>query len=88
MSTVTTPWGRARVIDQLEIPQQAGEREFASLVQLLEAEGGEQLVRFAYTTGGVARRGPVTLRAADLEQLRAGLRDRREIARALGVRPR
>jgi hypothetical protein len=76
------------VVDQLEIPQQAGERAFASLVQLLEADGGEQLVRFAYTTGGVARRGPVTLRAVDLELLRVGLRERREIARALGVRPR
>jgi hypothetical protein len=76
------------VVDELEIPQQAGERAFASLIQLLEADGGEQLVRFAYTTGGVARRGPVTLRAVDLELLRAGLRERREIARVLGVRPR
>jgi hypothetical protein len=88
MATIATPWGRARLVEQLEIPQEAGERAFATLVQLLEADGGERLVRFAYTTGGVARRGPVTLRAADLELLRAGLRDRREIARALGVRPR
>jgi hypothetical protein len=76
------------VIEELEIPQHAGERTFSSLVQLLEVEGGERLVRFAYATGGVGRRGPVTLRAADVEALRAGLRDRREIARALGMRPR
>jgi hypothetical protein len=88
MGSVTTPWGRARIVEELQLPQQAGERSFASLVQLLEVDGGERLVRFAYTTGGSVRRGPVTLRASDLEQLRAGLRERKEIARALGLRPR
>ena len=76
------------MVEELEIPQHAGERTFSSLVQLLEVDGGERLVRFAYATGGVGRRGPVTLRAVDLEVLRAGLRERREIARALGMRPR
>ena len=42
-------------------------------VLLLEAVDGERLVRFAYTTDGHARRGPVTLRARDLERLRAAL---------------
>ena len=50
-----------------------GERRFASLVQLLETPKGERLVRFAYATGGTARRGPVTMRASDLERLRKGL---------------
>jgi hypothetical protein len=86
--TVTTPWGRASVAEELLIPQAAGGKEFASLVQLLEGPAGERFVRFAYTTGGSARRGPVTLRAEDLEQLRTGLRERRELARALGLRPR
>ena len=44
---------------------------------------GERLVRFAYTTGGVARRGPVTLRAEDLERLRAALTEHPQLAEAL-----
>jgi len=39
------------------------------VVQLLEAENGARLVRFAYTTGDSARRGPVTLRAKDLQRM-------------------
>ena len=42
-------------------------------MQLLETRNGERLVRFAYATDGVARRGPVTLRLRDLERLRAAL---------------
>ena len=85
---VTTPWGSATVVEELTIPQDEGEKTFASIVQLLESGEGEPLVRFAYTTGGVARRGPVTLRAQDLERLRAGLREHRRLAQALGLRPR
>jgi len=87
-ATVTTPWGRATVLEEVAIPQAGGGRELGSLVQLLEGADGERLVRFAYTTGGTARRGPVTLRAGDLERLREGLRERRALARALGLRPR
>ncbi len=68
-----TPWGPAALVEELRLPQQAGERRFASLVQLLETAKGERLVRFAYATDGVARRGPVTLRVRDLEKLRAQL---------------
>ena len=68
-----TPWGSATLVEELRLPQQAGTKRFASLVQLLEDENGERLVRFAYATDGVARRGPVTLRSRDLERLRAGL---------------
>jgi hypothetical protein len=73
MSAVTTPWGKAQVLDEVKVAQRAGERRFASVVQLLEAVDGERLVRFAYTTDGQARRGPVTLRVRDLERLRAAL---------------
>jgi hypothetical protein len=59
--STATPWGAARTIEQLTIPQRAGEKRFATVVQLLETDNGERLVRFAYTTGGTARRGPVTL---------------------------
>jgi hypothetical protein len=82
-TTVTTPWGKAMLVEELTIRQRAGERRFASLVQLLEAPGGEQLVRFAYSTGGTARRGPVTLRARDLDRLRAALDGRPALAAAL-----
>jgi hypothetical protein len=87
-ATVTTPWGKAEVVETLELPQSSGGKAFASVVQLLEGPGGEQLVRFAYTTDGVARRGPVTLRAEDVVRLRAGLHEHRGLARALGLRPR
>jgi hypothetical protein len=68
-----TPWGSATLLEELKLPQQAGDKRFASLVQLLETAKGERLVRFAYATDGVARRGPVTLRAKDLARLRAAL---------------
>ena len=79
-----TPWGAAKTVEQLTLPQRAGEKRFASVIQLLETDKGERLVRFAYTTGGVARRGPVTLRLRDLERLRAALAEHPELARAFG----
>jgi hypothetical protein len=79
-----TPWGAATVVDELSVQQRAGEKRFASVVQLLEA-GGEHLVRFSYATGGVSRRGPVTLRARDLEKLRTELEKHPELAAALGL---
>jgi hypothetical protein len=82
--TSTTPWGAATVVDELSLQQRAGDKRFASIVQLLDA-GGEQLVRFAYATGGSARRGPVTLRARDLERLHAELVKHPELAAALGL---
>jgi hypothetical protein len=84
-----TPWGPARLVEELSVAQRAGDKRFASLVQLLEGPKGERLVRFAYTTGGVVRRGPVTLRARDLERLAKDLADCPRLAAALrfnGVR--
>ena len=68
-----TPWGPATLVEELRLPQQSGGKRFSSLVQLLEDAKGERLVRFAYATDGVARRGPVTLRLRDLEKLRESL---------------
>ncbi|MGZ4352732.1 MAG: hypothetical protein ACXVZ4_04230 [Gaiellaceae bacterium] len=65
--------------------QRAGDQRFASHVQLLEAANGERLVRFAYSTGGSARRGPVTLRERDVAKLLSGLGERPELAAALGL---
>ena len=31
-----TPWGQATLLEELRLPQQSGEKRFASLVQLLE----------------------------------------------------
>jgi hypothetical protein len=87
MAKAATPWGPAELVEELTLPQRAGEKRFSSVVQLLEAPDGERLVRFAYTTGGSARRGPVTLRGRDLERLRAGLAKRPALAEALGLRP-
>ena len=73
MAQVTTPWGKATAIEEVSVPQRVGEKRFATVVQLLETKDGQRLVRFAYTTGGQARRGPVTLRARDLERLHSAL---------------
>ena len=67
------------------MPQRAGERRFAVVVQLLETRSGERLVRFAYTTQGSARRGPVTMRARDVERLRAALARAPVLGAALGL---
>src|SRR3954464_5632740 len=87
MAKTATPWGPAELIEELTLVQRAGGKRFSSLVQLLEAPGGEELGRFAYATAGTARRGPVTLRARDLERLRAGLAERPRLAAALGLSP-
>jgi hypothetical protein len=83
--TSATPWGAARTIEQLTIPQRAGEKRFATVVQLLETEKGERFVRFAYTTGGTARRGPVTLKLRDLARLRAALAEHPGLAEEFGL---
>jgi hypothetical protein len=80
-----TPWGPAAIVEEIAIPQRTADKRFASVVQLLEREGGEQLVRFAYTTKGTARRGPVTFRLRDLERLRAALEERPRLADALRI---
>jgi hypothetical protein len=80
-----TPWGSARIVEELRLQQRAGDKRFASIVQLLEDERGERLVRFAYTTDGTARRGPVTLRSRDLAKLRTALADTPELATTLGL---
>jgi hypothetical protein len=83
MTDITTAWGKAKVVDEVRVQQRAGEKRFASLVQLLEDEKGDQLLRFAYTTDGVVRRGPVTLRGADLDRLRKALAGHEALAAAL-----
>jgi hypothetical protein len=83
MPDITTAWGKATLVDEVRLQQRAGEKRFASLVQLLEDGKGEPLIRFAYTTDGVTRRGPVTLRTADLERLRKALPEHQALAAQL-----
>ena len=84
MAKSATPWGPASLVERLSVPQQAGERRFASVVELLETEKGERLVRIAYTTDGSVRRGPVTLRAKDVKKLREALGEHPALQEALG----
>jgi len=82
---VATPWGAATVVEASAVPQRAGEKRFATVVELLRTERGETLVRIAYSTGGSVRRGPVTLRARDVERLRAALAEHPDLAAAVGL---
>jgi len=84
-ATTATPWGAAALVEEARVPQRVGDKRFAVVVQLLEAPGGERLIRLAYTTDGSARRGPVTMRARDLERLRAALERAPVLREALGL---
>jgi hypothetical protein len=83
--TAATPWGAAGLLEEATIPQRVGDKRCSVVVQLLEAPGGERLIRLAYTTYGAARRGPVTMRARDLERLRAALERAPVLKEALGL---
>ena len=83
--TAATPWGVAGILEEVTVPQRAGDKRFSVVVQLLETRSGERLIRFAYTTTGSARRGPVTMRARDLERLRAALERAPVLGEALGL---
>jgi hypothetical protein len=78
--TVSTPWGAAEVVDEVKVAQRAPEKRFSVVVQLLSAPGGEPLVRIAYATEGTIRRGPVTMRAREVERLRTALEGRPALA--------
>jgi len=80
-----TPWGKADLVEELTVPRQAGPKRFASRVELLETANGERLVRFSYSTGGSARRGPVTLRERDIGRLKAALAQHPALAELLGL---
>jgi hypothetical protein len=83
--TAATPWGPAGVLEEVAVQQRAGDKRFSVVVQLLETKTGEHLIRFAYTTDGSARRGPVTMRARDLEKLRASLVRTPTLGEVLGL---
>jgi hypothetical protein len=72
----TTAWGPAEIVEEVKLAQRVNGKAYAA--QLLEDAAGDWYVRFAYSTDGTARRGPLTLRGADVERLR----------KALGKKPR
>lgn len=82
-----TPWGKAVLVDEVVVRQQAPGRVFSTHVQLLETEAGERLVRMAYSTAenGHVRRGPVTMRADDLAKLLEEVAGHPELAAAFGL---
>jgi hypothetical protein len=88
-----TPWGKAVLVDEVAVRQEAPGRVFSTHVQLLETDSGERLVRLAYSTAeqGSVRRGPVTMQVAELAHLLDELRGHPELAAAFGLngaRPR
>jgi hypothetical protein len=90
VTVAATPWGAATVLEEVAVPQRVADKRFAVVVQLLQTKEGERLVRFAYTTAGSGgrgptRRGPVTMRARDLERLRAALEAAPVLREALGM---
>jgi hypothetical protein len=85
MTSTSTPWGSATLVERLVLQQRAGDKRFAAILELLEDGRGERLVRFAYSTGGASRRGPVTLRERDLARLREALAKTPALADALGL---
>jgi hypothetical protein len=82
---VSTPWGPATLVEEARVNQTGGGKKFTTLFQLLESRRDEKFVRIAYTTDGIVRRGPVTLRARDLERLHAALEGRPALAALLGL---
>jgi hypothetical protein len=83
--TAATPWGAAEILEEATVPQRVAGKRFTVVAQLLETRDGERLVRFAYATDGSARRGPVTMRARDIERLRAALERAPALAEVLRV---
>ena len=85
MAKAATPWGPAELVDELTVAQQAGEKKFASKLQLLETTKGERLLRLSYSGPGGGVRGPVTLRARDIGKLKAALAKHPALAETLGL---
>lgn len=82
---VSTPWGTTTLVEQAVLAQRVGDKRFACHFELLENARGEQFVRVAYATDGTARRGPVTVRARDLDRLRDALAKAPALAALLGL---
>ncbi len=85
MAKAATPWGPAELVEELTVPQQAGDKKFSSKLQLLETAKGERLVWFSYSGPGGGVRGPVTLRARDIDRLKKALAKYPGLEETLGL---
>ena len=56
MTKTATPWGTATLVERLTLKQQAGDKRFSSVVELLENDRGERLVRCASVTSSASAR--------------------------------
>ena len=83
---VGTPWGAAEVVEEVKVPQRAGDKRFATIVQLLSGENHEPLVRISYTTDGIVRRGPVTMKLRELGRVLAAVEGHPGLASAFRMR--
>jgi hypothetical protein len=83
MAKTATPFGPATLVERVSLAQRVGDKKFSSIIELLETDRGDRLVRVAYTTDGAVRRGPVTFRARDLERLREALTKAPSLAEVL-----
>jgi hypothetical protein len=83
MTKTATPFGRATMLERVSLPQTVDGKRFATVLELLETDRGDRLVRVAYTTDGSVRRGPVTLRPRDLARLREAIRKTPALAELL-----
>src|SRR5689334_11695615 len=79
---VTLPWGKARIEEEVSIEGSASDAERrveVGLSRLRAKDGGEQLLRFFYRTVGVMRRGPLTLRESEIDELATELANAPEL---------
>jgi hypothetical protein len=89
---VTLPWGKARVIEEVCIEGSASGERFVELgvTRLTATDGDEELLRFFYRTDGATRRGPLTLRENEIDELATALSNAPELRamlrRLAGVR--
>jgi hypothetical protein len=83
MERRTTPWGRATLVEEVAIDHEALDRGYTAVVQLLELQDGEQLVRFGARAQGAHRLNCLTLRASELEELEEGLLEAERLASVL-----
>jgi hypothetical protein len=82
--TVTLPWGKARIEDEVLVAGSATEDRTIELgiARLREkAEDGGELLRFFYRSEGRVMRGPLTLREDELDELAKSLRSAPEVLR-------
>jgi hypothetical protein len=73
---VKLPWGKAVTEEEVAVAGGGGgERPIQVGIARLRTEEGEDLLRFFYRSADRIVRGPLTLRAAELDELAAALRE-------------